>query len=327
MVPPARGARGDLVYESKRMRDVVRHAERYARGPSVIALVGERGSGRTELARRIHKASGLPGKFVVVFASGGPKSRRAALLERSNDSSPHVRARGGTLLIHSLCKLDCQLLHDIGLATAFSTRLIFAISPDLAAEDEVRNVLLEQLFQRQPLIPVYMPPAPVVIVRLPPLRERTDIRAVVRAILGRISHGHGRPKLSLLPDALAALQAYSWPGNIAELEEVLEDAALRCADRNVIAAADLPESIRPASDRTESDLTETGIGPPASSVRAEDDLTRTLAQVEASYVLRMLDACAGNRQLAAKRLGIHRNTLSRKLQQLSDLRTEKGGYP
>jgi len=131
----------------------------------------------------------------------------------------------------------------------------------------------------------------VFALRLPPLRERVeDIEPLVHAFL----EGAGR-ELSLSKEALAALEAYAWPGNIRELSNAILHATTLCTGDTIL-PAHLPEELfmRRAPARAPTALV-------------------TLEEVEREHIGRVLEACTGNRAEAARVLGIGRNTLWRKL--------------
>jgi DNA-binding NtrC family response regulator len=134
--------------------------------------------------------------------------------------------------------------------------------------------------------------------RIPPLRERVeDIPVLARALLGTLAKDLARGEQQLSPGAEAALQSYSWPGNIRELRNVLERVAL-LSDGRVIEADDLGLTYRPES-------VVSAVG--ATGSRA------TLAELERQHIARVLSEESGKVTQAALRLGIPRSTLYQKL--------------
>jgi DNA-binding NtrC family response regulator len=137
----------------------------------------------------------------------------------------------------------------------------------------------------------------VLTVRLPSLRERReDIPLLVEHLLGKLSEAHGTDK-NISTEAIWALSALDWPGNVTELETVLER-AYTLAGGTTITPSDLPQQMAvKASERP-----------------AEDALRNLpLAEIERMSVLRAIEASDGDKQKAARLLGISRTTLYRKL--------------
>ncbi len=132
---------------------------------------------------------------------------------------------------------------------------------------------------------------------LPPLRERReDIRAIAEAYARRWCESTGKSRLSFAPAALAELASYSWPGNVRELEQTLE-AALAVTRSGEIGV----ERIRALLGRRPRRYTAPDVFP--------------LRQLERDYIMSVLVGCNWNQSLAARRLGIGRNTLLRKVRQ------------
>jgi transcriptional regulator with PAS, ATPase and Fis domain len=145
--------------------------------------------------------------------------------------------------------------------------------------------------------------------RLPPLRERSDLMGLVAQMLAEISAppvgaGHTAPSLTLAPPLARALAAYRWPGNLRQLHSALRTAAALLADgEQQIGLAHLPEDLA-------DDLQAARAARPAHVVADEE---ADLRLQEAHTVARVVEVCKGNLSEAARRLGISRNTLYRKL--------------
>ena len=143
----------------------------------------------------------------------------------------------------------------------------------------------------------------VVKVPLPPLRERRqDVPLLVDHFLRALSRRYHRGLVAVDPGAQSRLLAYDWPGNVRQLQNVLER-ALVLAEQDVIGPEHLPEEIRGAADAARSTPEPTTRGQPV-----------PLAELEREHVLRTLDYAKGNRQATATLLGISRRTLARMLQ-------------
>jgi DNA-binding NtrC family response regulator len=144
----------------------------------------------------------------------------------------------------------------------------------------------------------------VVTLQLPPLRERRqDIPLLMDHFLRELAARHGRGPVAVDPEAQRRLLGYEWPGNIRELQNVLERAML-LAEQDVIGPEHLPSEVHPHAPGTMPEVL------PA----IEPDPLRSLESVERDHVLRVLAACGGNREETSRVLGISRRTLSRMIQ-------------
>ena len=147
----------------------------------------------------------------------------------------------------------------------------------------------------------------VMTIQLPPLRERLqDLPLLVHHFLRNLAVQHGRDPVALDPEAESLLLAYSWPGNVRELINVLER-ALVLAAQGVIGPEHLTSELRAASPVIS-----------GSPVSPTGPALLPLAEVERRHVLRVLQATRGNRERAARILGISRRTLVRMLHRWGD---------
>lgn len=173
------------------------------------------------------------------------------------------------------------------------TRIIAATSIDL--KDQVRQGLFRQdLYYR----------LNVVRLRIPPLRERKeDIPLLVRSFLTKLNYELGTEISAVSDDVLALFQRYDWPGNIRELQNVLEY-AMNHARQDTILMPHVAEYFQDA----------TGAQAPSTAVPGGPTLDQTMDHAEREELLRVLAQCGGDKSAAAKRLGVARSTFYRKLQ-------------
>jgi DNA-binding NtrC family response regulator len=146
----------------------------------------------------------------------------------------------------------------------------------------------------------------VVAIEMPPLRARSaDIAPLAEHFLRRFAAEHGRPALRFTPQALAALTEAPWPGNVRQLENVVERAVVLGGGGDALDAADLPPLLRQAP----------GASPGRDGVPAGPPLPlrQALAEPERRILEQALAYCDGNRERAAKVLDINRSTLFHKL--------------
>ncbi len=283
-----------------------------ARTDSTVLITGERGAGKGLAARTIHAVSErCCGPFVTancaVFSKDllhgelfGHEPEPLTGLSRLKRGRFEL-ASGGTLFLDEiedlfqetqmllLRLLEEQTFERVGGETPITAdvRLIAAADRDLersAAEGAFRS----DLYYRLNVIPIHVPP----------LREHTeDIPALAGHFLTRYALRHGRRVESFDPEALERMMDYNWHGNVRELENVVERVVVLCRSEE-ITVADLPAALR----ETERSRVVVGRG--------------TLEEIEAVRIIEALREAGGNKKLAAKKLGIHRSTLYKKIERL-----------
>jgi Nif-specific regulatory protein len=325
-----------ILGESEPMRLAYRLTTKAAASDATVLVRGESGTGKELFARAIHVNSRRRlGPLVKVDCAALP----ASLIE--NELFGHERgaytgadqrtvgkfdaAQGGTLFLDEIGELPLAVqgkllraLQDREFERVGSARTVLIDARVVAAT----NRDLEQLVADGKFRDDLYYRVKVVEIRLPSLRARgpEDIVRLSRHFVHAAARRHGRDAPVLSEAALARLTAYPWPGNVRELENCLESAVV-IMDGSVILPEHLPlpERTRPlspgASESSDPDepaplerLAETEGPLPASAAGI-----RPLEQVEREHILSALAKVAGNRSLAARLLGIGRNTLARKL--------------
>ena len=313
--------------------EVKRQARRAALSSSPVLLLGETGTGKELLAHAIHAASARSGgPFVSVNIAAVPDTLLEAEFfgvapgaytgaDRKGRDGRFKLADGGTLFLDEIGDMPPSLqpkllralqegeIEPLGSnqVVPFNVRVIAATSRDLAAlvrEGRFR----EDLYYRLNVLPI----------RVPPLRERqADIPALVEALGEDLAHRNGTPPPDLGPEALALLSAQPWRGNIRELRNVLEQAALR-SDADHITTADLVAVLAESGAPAVAQPAPTA--PLRITTQAVPDVRptlRPLAEQVAELERRAIDAAlaqtGGNKLAAARLLGISRATLYERL--------------
>jgi transcriptional regulator with PAS, ATPase and Fis domain len=296
--------------------EVKRQARRAAQTPSNVLLLGETGTGKELLAHAIHAASARADKpFISVNLAAVPETLLEAEFfgvapgaytgaDRKGRDGKFKLADGGTLFLDEVgdmpLPLQAKLLRALqeqeveplgsNRVIKVDVRVLAATSRDLkalVAEGRFR----EDLYYRLNVLPI----------RLPALRERLgDLEALAESLLESIAARTGMPQRELSPSAIGALAAHGWPGNIRELRNVLEQAAM-LTDNPRLAAEDFAR-ILPASAARE-----------ARGGGALRPLPEQIAELERSSIRLALAATGGNKVSAARMLGISRATLYEKL--------------
>ncbi|MBE7940069.1 MULTISPECIES: sigma 54-interacting transcriptional regulator [Ramlibacter] len=317
--------------------EVKRQARRAAMSSSPVLLLGETGTGKELLAHAIHAASARSAAPLVSvniaavpdtlleaeFFGVAPGAYTGA--DRKGRDGKFKLADGGTLFLDEIGDMPPSLQPKLLRAlqegeieplgsnklVRFDARVIAATSRDLAAlvrEGRFR----EDLYYRLNVLPV----------RVPPLRERReDIPALLEVIAEDMGLRGGTPPPELSPAALSLLQAQAWRGNIRELRNVLEQAAMRTESQR-IEARHVQEVLR------ESGLEEIlPAAPPDCAAPGGDaqallrPLAAQVAEVERRAIQAALSACGGNKVAAARMLGISRATLYERLEEMSEKQT------
>ncbi|WP_430422907.1 sigma-54-dependent Fis family transcriptional regulator [Methylibium petroleiphilum] len=294
-----------------------------------VLILGEAGSGKEMLARAIHRESRRAHRpFISVQCASTPEAQLEAELlgyaegvfpgaRRKGAVGKLVQASGGTLFLDEIGGLPLGL--QARLLRVLQERQVTplgAVQPqevDLAligATDRNPRELIDTHRIREDLYYRLNGLA----VKLPPLRERSDLMALVRRLLA--DEAPGAP-LMLAPDVEALLQRYDWPGNLRQLANVLHTAAVMAAGEPVITREHLSDDfLEEAQLRAAPGAAAPG-GPAPGVVRAMasgiDSGGKTLEELEREMIRHAVDAADGNISVASKRLGISRNTIYRKL--------------
>ena len=190
-------------------------------------------------------------------------------------------------------------------------RLVTATNRNLAKEIEAGN-FREDLYYRLDVVPLF----------LPPLRERlSDVGLLVDTFIARYNEKLNRDVAGISPQALATLKGYHWPGNIRELENVIERTLL-FAESDRIEISDLPENIRTASGQIAPDHRRARAEAPVSAPRAQpqvgnssmkDIVRKATVELERELIINALKDTKGNITRAAHLLGISRKGLQNKM--------------
>jgi PAS domain S-box-containing protein len=305
---------GDLASRSPLMQRVFEVLPAIAASPSTVLLLGETGTGKELLARTIHALSSRNrGPFVAVNCGALPETLleselfgyKAGAFTGAQRDKPgrFAMARGGTLLLDEIAEispalqvkllrvLQERMYEPLGATRSevADARIIVATNRDLA-ERMRTGAFREDLYYR----------VNVVRVELPPLRRRKeDIPLLAGQFIERFNRLQGKTVQGINAEALSLLMAHDWPGNIRELENMIERAFIRCSDGN-IGIGHLPTELTAFTSTAGKD----------SDVRSAHDM------LDAQAIQIALERHQGNRAAAARELGIHKTTLFRRIKKL-----------
>ena len=326
--------RSDLIGTSGPMLRVRKLIDKIAPTDSAVLILGETGTGKEMVARRVHEQSDRRNEPFVAVNGGaipenlveseffghrkgsftGADSNRAGLFEVAN---------GGTLFLDELGELDKSMqvkllrflesgeVRRVGDNESFhvDVRIVCATNRELQ-QMVTEGVFREDLFFRVNTFEIY----------LPPLRERLDdIPSLAMHLLARHLKRDSISPDMLPPETVKLLQAHHWSGNVRELANVLEHSVI-LSDGLTIRPADLPRSINrdvAAAVGAPPDSPTIAMVPPSPMFTSEP---KTLREMEEFMILRVLDKYQGDKPKAAKELGIALKTLYNRLSQLNPQR-------
>lgn len=295
-----------LIGDSAAMREVKRLVGRIAPLPATVLIEGETGTGKELAARLLHSLSGRKGAFVPVNCGAiSPELLESELFghKKGAFTNAHqvreglfVAARQGTLFLDEVSEMPVALevkllraleegaIRPVGAdaETAVDVRIIASTQHDLP-ERVRQGRFREDLFYR----------LNVINIKLPPLRARHgDIALLAEFFMRSLAVELGLPAVALDKATFELLEAHDWPGNVRELKNVIE---------RTLMLGEFPSG-------------SIGTRRPAERLAVpEYPIDWTLEQVKCHHMRRVLESAGGNKSAAARRLGISRKTLERKL--------------
>jgi two-component system response regulator PilR (NtrC family) len=308
---------GTFVGRSARMLDVLDTIRKTADSGSTVMITGESGTGKELVAQAVHyESSRRSGPFISVNCGAVPENLMESELfghvkgaftgAVTSTEGLFAAADGGTLFLDEITEIPHSV--QVKLLRAIQEREIRRVGDTRDVKVDVRliaasnrdlskavadGVLREDLFYRLNVIPVH----------LPPLRERRDdISLLVSHFIDKIAKEVGKHVRGVTPEALALLEQYHWPGNIRELENVIERAIV-LGNGDLIGLEELPLRSAPPAEARTFDIPSTGV-----------DLEATLADIEHRYIRRALERSGGIQSRAAELLGLTFRQFRYKLQ-------------
>ncbi len=331
--PPAAPPHGAFVGVSDAMREVHELLARAAQGTATVLIRGESGTGKELAARAIHEGSPRrAGPFVALHCGALPDNlleselfgyERGAFTGAVTSKPGRVElASGGTLFLDEIG--DITPATQVKLLRVLQEKTVERLGSTRSQKIDVRFVAAthrnleelvaqgsfrEDLFYRLNVVPVWMPP----------LRTRaTDIAPLAAHFCATQGASNGRPHAALAPDAVAALQAEPWPGNIRQLQNFIERLVV-LAPHDLITGADVARELargQGGEGHRGSPSAPPSAPPPGGAQAAgSQTLDGKRREAEREALVTALQKASNNRTLAARLLNVSRRTLYNKLEE------------
>ena len=298
----------DIISKNSEMLKIFDILPGIAESDSTVLIEGESGTGKELIARAIHNLSARKEKPMVAVNCGAIPD---TLLEselfgykagaftdaRSDKPGRFALAEGGTVFLDEIGDISPAL--QVKMLRVIQERIYEPLGGTESVKADIRiitatNQKLEALVKAGKFREDLFYRVNVIRIKLPPLRERKeDIPLLVEHFIRRFNTLKKKLIAEIAPDALAVLMSYNYPGNIRELENVIEHAFVLCHS-STIHISDLPENIRPQKQ------------PAAVSTGSLDDL-------ETAFIIETLKKNNWHRNKTARELGMHKTTLWRKM--------------
>jgi DNA-binding NtrC family response regulator len=303
----------NIIGEDPTLLEVLKIVKKVAPTDSTVLINGESGTGKELIAEALHLNSDRKSKpFVPINCGALPKDLQESELfgyvkgaftgAQTNKKGLFEEANGGTIFLDELGEMELPL--QVKLLRFLQDHKIYRIGDSKPIVADVRvicatNKDLKRLIEEKKFREDLYYRVNVIRLELPPLRDRKiDIPTLAQYFVDKYCERFARGNSRLTPEAVAELQSYDWPGNIRELQNVIE--------RSVI----LAEGPEIGSEHFPKDLIE-----PRVSVSSILEDNPTLDELEKRYILETLRVTGNNKVLTCERLGISTTTLWRKLKE------------
>lgn len=334
----------NLIGESKDFQSVISEARTIADLNLPVLIEGESGTGKELFAQSIHAASSRSsGPFIAVNCGAIQKDLAESELfgyeegtftggQKGGRSGKFQQAEGGTIFLDEIGEMPLNLqtillrvLEEGEIVRLggkkpikLNVRVIAATNRDLKKASQEGTFRLDLYYRLN-----------ILSLQIPPLRGRSeDIPLLLDHLLKNVCRQMGRPQLKIDNESLQFLEQYEWPGNVRELRNFVYKMVVKVRDNNPITISDLPKEIidhknNKQHDYNTSNHNNTKYGQSLLTPQYDSKTNiQLLKDQELKTILKVLDDVNGNVKEAAKRLGIHRSTIYRKLSRLNELKNQ-----
>jgi PAS domain S-box-containing protein len=318
----------DIISKNREMQRLFEMLELVSGNDTTVLLEGESGTGKELFARAIHSLSQRnKGPIITVNCGALPDTlleselfgyKAGAFTDAKRDKPGRfAQAENGTLFLDEIGDISPML--QMRLLRVLQEKVYEPLGSTKSEKADVRivaatNKNLEELVQKGLFREDLFYRINIVTLFLPPLRERSeDIPLLVEHFLRRFNNMRGKDIQGLSPKAMNILMSYDFPGNIRELENIVEYATVVCKG-NLITIAHLPETLHKKIDLKKI---------PASEKLAEKE--PLLVAAEKDIIVKTLEKHSWSRKLTAAQMGIHPSTLWRKMKRLGIVAPKQNG--
>jgi len=331
----AEDAEGEILGQAAATEQMRKLIRRVAQTNATVLIQGESGTGKELVARAMHRNSARKdGPFIKLNCAALPENlveselfghEKGSFTGATNKREGRFElAHGGTIFLDEISELSLPLQSK--LLRVLQEREFERVGGNRTIQVDVRVVAatnrhLEQSVEKKEFRQDLYFRLNVVPIHVPSLKEREgDVELLAEAFAQRYIRKHGMPVKGLTPEAMTALKAHDWPGNIRELQNVLERAVILCGEDGYIHPEQLGLTTPPQAGEGEAP-TEAGTSAPPAEEPATPTVstsTTTLAELEKQHILATLEQCDGNRTQTAKVLNINIRTLRNKLNEYKE---------
>lgn len=314
---------GDMVSRSPVMQKIFKLIPQIAESNSTVLIEGETGTGKELLARAIHDLSLRKSKpFVAINCGGLPDTlleselfgyKAGAFTDAVKDKPGYFAvARGGTILLDEIGEISLAFqIRLLRILEDWEYQPLGAVKPEKAdvriisaTHKDLSSMIQDKEFRQDLFYRIN-----VVCLKLPPLRDRMeDIPLLVERFIERMNRLRGRSIIGISPEALRLLMSHDFPGNVRELENIIEHAFVVCPD-GIIQARHLPGNLNPQPR----------------PLAGNETFPNSLKSAEAKVIMDALERNNYNRLATARELGMHKTTLFRKIKTLGIVLPEIDG--
>ena len=329
---------GEILGQSAATEQMRKLIRRVAQTNATVLIQGESGTGKELVARAMHRNSARKdGPFIKLNCAALPENlveselfghEKGSFTGATNKREGRFElAHGGTIFLDEISELSLPLQSKLlrvlqerefervggNRTIQVDVRVVAATNRHLEQSVE-KNEFRQDLYFRLNVVPIHVPT----------LNEREgDVELLAETFSQRYIRKHGMPVKGLTPESMAALKAHDWPGNIRELQNVLERAVILCGEDGYIHPEQLGLTTPPQAGEGEAPTEDSTSAPPpekpaAPAVSTSPADTATLAELEKQHILTTLDQCDGNRTQTAKALNINIRTLRNKLNEYKE---------
>jgi DNA-binding NtrC family response regulator len=329
----------EILGESEATNQLRKLIRRVAQTNATVLIQGENGTGKELVAHAMHRNSNRKdGPFIKLNCAALPENlveselfghEKGSFTGATNKREGRFElAHGGTIFLDEISELSLPLQSKLlrvlqerefervggNRTIKVDVRVVAATNRKLDQSVE-KNEFRQDLYFRLNVVPVHVPA----------LRERDgDVPLLAEAFCQRFIRNHGVPVKGLTPESLAALQRHDWPGNIRELQNVLERAVILCGEEGYIHPEQLGLTAPPQAGEGDAptgaiDENPAAAAPTATTAAvASNSVPTTLADLEKQHILSTLKQCEGNRTRTAETLDINIRTLRNKLNEYKE---------